>query len=66
MALKPIKQESSLNPIKQEVNTYIVLVSSNREGNGTLLQFSCLENPRDGGAWWAAAYRVAQSQRRLK
>ena len=31
------------------------------EGNGTPLQCSCLENPRDGGAWWAAAYGVAQS-----
>ena len=31
------------------------------EGNGTLLQYSCLENPMDEGAWWAAIYRVAQS-----
>ena len=31
------------------------------EGNGTPLQYSCLENPRDGGAWWAAVYGVAQS-----
>ena len=36
------------------------------EGNGNPLQCSCLENPRDGGAWWAAVYGVAQSQRRLK
>ena len=36
------------------------------EGNGNLLQCSCLENPRDGGAWWAAVYRVAQSWTRLK
>ena len=35
------------------------------EGNGTPLQCSCLENPRDGGAWWAAVYRVAQSRTRL-
>ena len=40
--------------------------SSSREGNGTPLQCSCLENPRDGGAWWAAVYGVAQSQTRLK
>ena len=33
-----------------------------REGNGTPLQYSCLENPRDGGAWWAAVYGVAQSR----
>ena len=32
------------------------------EGNGNPLQYSCLENPRDGGAWWAAIYVVAQSQ----
>ena len=30
------------------------------EGNGNLLQCSCLENPRDGGAWWAAVYGVAR------
>ena len=36
------------------------------EGNGNPLQCSCLENPRDGGAWWAAIYGVAQSQARLK
>ena len=34
------------------------------EGNGTPLQYSCLENPMDGGAWWAAIYRVAKSQTR--
>ena len=37
-----------------------------REGNGNPLQCSCLENPRDGGAWWAAVYGVAQSWTRLK
>ena len=36
------------------------------EGNGNPLQCSCLENPRDGGAWWAAVYGVTQSQTRLK
>jgi len=36
------------------------------EGNGNPLQCSCLENPRDGGAWWAAIYEVAQSRTRLK
>ena len=36
------------------------------EGNGTPLQCSCLENPRDGGAWWATVYAVAQSRTRLK
>ena len=36
------------------------------EGNGNPHQCSCLENPRDGGAWWAALYGVAQSRTRLK
>ena len=35
------------------------------EGNGTPLQYSCLENPMDGGAWWAALHGVARSQTRL-
>ena len=35
------------------------------EGNGTPLQYSCLENPMDGGAWWAAVHRVAKSRTRL-
>ena len=34
--------------------------------NGNPLQCSCLKNPRDGGAWWAAVYGVAQSRTRLK
>ena len=38
----------------------------NGEGNGTPLPCSCLENPRDGGAWCAAIYGVAQSRTRLK
>ena len=36
------------------------------EGNGNPLQCSCLENPRDRGAWWAAVYGVSQSRTRLK
>ena len=36
------------------------------KGNGNPLQYSCLENPRDGGSWWAAVYGVAQSRTRLK
>ena len=36
------------------------------EGNGSPLQCSCLEDPRDGGAWWAAVYGVTQSRTRLK
>ena len=38
---------------------------SPREGNGSLLQYSCLENSMDGGAWWAAVHGVAESQTQL-
>ena len=41
-------------------------LSCTGEGNGNPLQCSCLENPRDGGAWWAVVYGVAQSRTRLK
>ena len=36
------------------------------EGNGTPLQYSCLENPMDGRAWWAAVHGVAKSRTRLR
>ena len=36
-----------------------------REGNGNPLQYSCLENPMDGGAWWATVHGVAKSRTRL-
>ena len=39
---------------------------SSGEGNGNPLHCSCLDNPREGGAWWAAVYGVAQSRTRLK
>ena len=42
------------------------LLSCIGEGNGNPLHCSCLENPRDGGVWWAAVYGVAQSRTRLK
>ena len=41
-------------------------LSCTGEGNGNPLQCSCLENPRDGGAWWAAVCEVAQSRTRLR
>ena len=41
-------------------------LSCTGEGNGNPLQCSCLENPRDGGAWWAAVYGAAQSWTQLK
>ena len=42
-----------------------LIFPSYREGNGTPLQYSCLENPMDGGAWWAAVHGVITSQTRL-
>ena len=45
---------------------FIFSLSCIGEGNGNPLQCSCLENPRDGGAWWAAIYGVAQSRTWLK
>ena len=44
---------------------YAILVSANGEGNGDPLQYSCLENPMDGGAWWATVHRVTKSRTRL-
>ena len=46
--------------------TFHFSLSCTEEGNGNPLQCSCLENPRDGGAWWAAVYGVTQSWTRLK
>ena len=46
--------------------TFTFSLSCIGEGNGNPLQCSCLENPRDGAAWWADVYGVAQSQTRLK
>ena len=45
---------------------YWCVVFQGGEGNGTPLQYSCLENPTDRGAWWAAVRGVAQSRTRLK
>ena len=46
-------------------NIYEWLAYTSGEGNGTPLQYSCLENPMDGGAWWAAVHGVEKSQTRL-
>ena len=42
-----------------------VITKLRGEGNGTPLQYSCLENPTDGGAWWAAVHGVTQSRTQL-
>ena len=50
--------------IQRLIQIYIYIYF--REGNGTPLQYSCLENPMDGGAWWAVVHGVAKSQTQLK
>ena len=52
--------------VSQSYSTFCCHVGcSPGEGNGTPLQYSCLENPMDGGAWWAAVHGVARTQTRL-
>ena len=49
----------------QWFSNYTLPVGYDGEGDGTPFQYSCLENPMDGGAWWAAVHGVAKSQTRL-
>ena len=53
-------------PYLSNLNSILAPSSPCGEGNGTPLQYSCLENPRDGGAWWAAVYGVSQNRAELK
>ena len=61
-------QNSDSNSVYQSWTqlTQLTMHACIGEGNGNPLQCSCLESPRDRGAWWAAVYGVAQSQTRLK
>ena len=62
-----LQHHSSKASILQHSAFFIVqLLSCIGEGNSNPLQCSCLENPRDRGAWWGAVYGVAQSRTRLK
>ena len=58
-----------LEVAKQQLKPWNLVISISyveyREGNGNPLQYSCLENPMDGGAWWAAVHGVAKSRTRL-
>ena len=51
--------------IYTHTHTHTQTHSGAAEGNGTPLQYSCLENPMNGGAWWAAVHGVAKSRERL-
>ena len=53
------KETNSFRIIELE-NVFFMIIT--REGNGTSLQYSGLENPMDGGAWWAAVHGVVKSQ----
>ena len=48
-----------------ENNYFVIQYICHGEGNGTPLQYFCLENPMDGGAWWAAVHGVARSQTQM-
>ena len=72
-AMTTIFKISNFNPAIQTplallclvLSTYQYLACYTGEGNGTPLQYSCLENPVDGGAWWATVHGVAKSWARL-
>ena len=61
-----LQSMGSLESDTTEQLPFHVSLSCIGEGNGNPLQYSCLENPREGGAWWASVYGVAQSRTRLK
>ena len=63
--IKVQKQAEVIYAVRSKDSGYSLEVDSDGGGNGTLLQYSCLENPMDGGAWWAAVYGVATSRTRL-
>ena len=49
------------NSSEGQMNSYLLLIAHG-EGTGNPLQYSCLKNPLDGGAWWAAVHGVTKSQ----
>ena len=58
-------QDTMLKCYIHQIWMFLVSSVTIGEGNGTLLQYSCLENPMDGGTWWAAVHGVAKSRTRL-
>ena len=61
-----LRSMGSLESVVTEQLHFHSSLSHVGEGNGNPLQCSCLENPRDGGAWWAAVYGITRSQTQLK
>ena len=64
--LRQRRQEYTMDRVGHNWSDLACMHACVGEGNGNPLQYSCLENPLDRGAWWAAVHRVAQSQTRLK
>ena len=60
----PTYEKFYLSPLSLSLSLYIYIYIYG-EGNGDPLQYSCLENPMDRGAWWAAVHGVAKSRTRL-
>ena len=56
-----LKKKYTIKLVSFSLCQLIKLQTLYREGNGTPLQYSCLENPMDGGAWWAVVHGVAKS-----
>ena len=59
------KKENILSLLRCHFTKRTLVMMLGREGNGTPLQYSCLENPMDGGAWWVVVHGVAKSWTRL-
>ena len=60
--LTGIKIQETADLIVEDLGSHALFIG---EGNGNPLQYSCLENPMDGGAWWAEVHGVAKSRERL-
>ena len=61
---RQVRDADSLTDLKE--SAFLITQDQLGEGNGNPLLYSCLENPVDGGAWWAAVHRVAQGWTQLK
>ena len=59
---KEVEKERAWNEKWNEKEEYLGFMAGFGEGNGTPLQYSCLENPMDGGAWWAVVHGVTKSR----
>ena len=58
---EPLDDGLDLRRVSKSEKKWQFLLLPTGEGNGTPLQYSCLENPMDGGAWWAAVHGVAKT-----